>query len=421
MQPIFTTRLKKVLVSLMGIVLVHASLLAQWIPSSWLLAPDSSWKNQYAMILVHGEGAVGGSQMDMAFYDRMVRGGRMSNEYLQELDDKANFLNRAGAHGSAGISFWNMRDTLFNKPHWGLRIHANTNAHASLSYSEDLFHLVFRGNGDRGGDTLQLGPLSGEFQSWQKFGVGIFDKKTFSGVNLSFVSGSALQSIGVQSSSLYTSPSGDSLALQYRGDYWRSDTLKNGFANGAGIGMAIDADYNLPLEANRAMISLSVRDFGFVRWNQNVEHYAFDSTTVWKGLNTENIFDLATDTLGFPNLEDSLHFDRTNGQITTMLPMSMHVRFSQFFATSHFYEVGVSIWPNRAAVPLVYAGLTHFLTDHFVIREQVSFGGYGKWGVGAEIQYIHKWMISAGVKHLGGWFLGGASRRDLSVMVGRVF
>ncbi len=384
---------------------------------------DSSYKESQSIFLLEGFGMVGGNAVDMQFIKQNVIGGHISSSRINHLVDNSFALNRAGFALQSGFQFMSFSDTLFGRAAWGLRLQVNTNYHASLSYTDKLFSTIYKGNAQFAGDTVQLGPMGAQYQSWQKFGVGIFNKKSLSSVSLSLVAGEKYQSLLVQDAQLYTSPTGDSLALSYTGDYYRSDTLKTGWANGSGLGLAVDLDFNLPIAEHKGAISIGLRDLGFVAWNKQSEQIVFDSTTTWKGIEANNLFDLATDTLDLPNLTDSIHTVTSKKNFVAVLPLSLHVRFSKYFTATDYYELGVSIWPNRAAVPLVYLGLNHRIGDRFIFSERVSYGGYGGLGLGAEMQWMPKgqWLFKLGTYHLGGFTMDSAHSRDLTFTIGRIF
>lgn len=404
------------------LVMVVLTSSAQLTPSILFLGNDSSYRNSQAMMMLDGWGMVGGNAVDMQFIRQNVVGGNISGTQINRLADRSFAFNRAGFALQGGLQFWSFGDTLFGKPQWGLKIQVNTNYHASLSYTDKLFQTIYQGNAQFAGDTVALGPLGAQYQSWQKFGIGFFNKRTLNSIAFSLVAGEKYHSLLVQNADLYTSPTGDSLSLNYAGDYYRSDTLKHGWANGSGLGLALDMDYNLPLADRKGVISIALRDLGFIAWNKRSEQIAFDSLTTWKGIEANNLFDLATDTLDLPNLKDSIHHTTTARSFVAILPMSLHVRFSKYFTANDYYELGVSIWPNRAAVPLVYIGMNHRIGDHFIFSEKISYGGYGGFGVGAEMQWMPQgnWLLKLGTHHLGGFTMNSAHSRDFTFTVGRV-
>lgn len=390
---------------LFAVFLCHHNFVAAQTPTLLLFTPDSSYRQSSSMIQLRGAGLLGANSLDNQFFNKSFFGGHLEDQHLNKLNDKMKSQNRAGMFANAGIDFYNFRDTLFRKRQWGIRAGASTNYHANMSYSKELFQTIYRGNKSFVGDTAQLGPLAANFQAWQKFSVGIFNKQNWSSVSLSLVAGQQYHSLIVSQADLYTSSLGDSLSLSYTGDYLRSDSTRNGFANGSGLGLALDFDFNLPLQDHKGVISISVQDIGFVAWNKRSQRFSFDSLTTWTGIEANNIFKLNTDTLDLPNLKDTLNYSRRNTAFTAPLPASIHLRYSRFFSEKNFYEAGITIWPNRAAVPLIYAGMSHFIGANFLLSERISYGGYGKFGVGIEAQWMPKgtWFLRAGTNHIEGF------------------
>lgn len=389
----------------------------------YLLSADSSYKRGDGLFQISADGMIGSNVLDNMFMKKSILGGNLENQHLNQLSDEMKDQNRAGFIVTAGLEFLNFRDTLFKHPQWGLRVGINSNYHGAVSFSRDLFKTIYRGNTQFANDSAVLGPLNFQYQAWQKFGVGIFNKHNLSSVTLSLVEGQSYQSLILTEAGLYTSPNGDSLAVNYSGDYLRSDTTKSGWANGSGLGAAIDLEYNLPLADQNGFISISLHDFGFVAWNNLSEKFTFDSLSTWTGAQVKDVFKLSTDTLDLPSFRDSMHYSVQQKRIVSPLPASVHLRYCRVFNKQDYYEAGMSMWPNRAAVPLVYAGLGHFIGQHFLFSERVSFGGYGRFGIGAEVQWMPRgaWLLRLGTRHLEGFTMGSAHSRDLYFTAAKTF
>lgn len=384
-------------------------------PSALLMLGDTTRYNSTAMLMLEGNGVIGSNVLDIQFFDKSIFGGHLADEHLDRLSGNLKSLNRAGFGATAGLSYFNFTDTLFGNANRGLKVGVHSNYHASLSYGRDVFKLIYRGNNSFRGDSVELGPLSGNYQSWQKFSIGVFNKKTLSSVSLSLVAGDNYQSLILDDANLFTSMQGDSLALGYRGEYLSSDTIKSGWANGSGLGLAVDIDYNLPLADGKGVISVALRDFGFVAWNKQTRHMQFDSTTTWTGLQVNDLFDLDTDSLDLPNLTDSIHRTVKRKSFVAALPMSIHLRYAHYFSKKGYYDFALSIWPNRAALPMLSAGVNYIFTDKLVASARGSFGGYGTWGAGAELQYLpnSNWLIRMGTGNLVGFVSEKANSRDV--------
>ncbi len=81
------------------------------------------------------------------------------------------------------------------------------------------------------------------------------------------------------------------------------------------------------------------------------------------------------------------------------------------------------MWPNSSAVPLVYGGFSHFIGSHFMVSERMSFGGYSRFGVGAEAQWMpcSAWLVRLGTNHIGGFTMNSAHGRDLYFTLAKTF
>lgn len=397
------------------ILVISCNIIHSQTPTGLLMMKDTSRYSSSAMLMLEGAGVIGSNVLDINFFDKSIFGGHLENNHLNRLSGNMKNQNRAGFGATGGIDYFNFTDTLMGNPNRGLRIGVHSNYHASLSFGKDVFKLIYRGNSSFKGDTVELGPLAAQYQAWQKFSVGVFNKKTLSSISLSLVAGDQYESLILNDANLFTSMQGDSLSLGYRGEYVSSDTTKNGWANGSGLGLALDLDYNLPLVDGKGVISIALRDIGFVAWNKQTRQMDFDSTTTWTGIQINDLFDLKTDSLDLPNLTDSIHRKSTRKSQVAALPMSIHLRYAHYFSTKGFYDVALSIWPNRAALPLVSAGINYIISEKVIASARGSYGGYGAWGAGAEIQYLpnNNWMFRVGTGNLIGYLNDQAHSRDL--------
>lgn len=393
------------------LVLLTMSIQGQ-IPSSLLLARDSSFRTSLAIMLAEGDAGIGSPALNRRFFDRMLWGGELKDWHTDQLLESMKEVSRAGFGASGRIHFYGMSDTLLGLSDWGMHTAVGTAWHAQAGFSRGLFEAIFKGNARHRGDTLVLDPFSGQYQSWQKFGFGLFHKKTFSSAMLSLVSGQDYRRLEVRDAGLYTSPLADSLSLHYAGEYTRSDTANRGWGAGNGIGLALDLEYNRPLATGDGFISVSLQDFGWVAWNKSTQHITFDSLTTWEGYSTEQLF--GSD--GLPAIEpvDSIHTTTRSGVRWQMLPFRVQVRMMKYIARSTLLDVGMTLQPGHYAVPMVQAGLSHFLSDRMLVTGRLGIGGYGTFSAGAECQWMPggRWLIRAGTHNVAGWINEDARSMD---------
>ncbi len=399
-----------------------ASVQAQ-IPSQFMLARDTTFRSAHSLILLEGNGSIGSPVLDRDLMSKLFFGGAIADDHTDRLLSKMDRINQGGANALGQLSFYGMADTIGKNSDWGLQVKAASAIYSQIGFSDDLFELIFKGNGAHVGDSMELGPFSGEYQSWQKFGLGLFNKKTFSGVSLSLASGQDYRRMEVRNSSLFTSPLSDSLVLSYQGDFTRSDTSKSGWGSGSGLGFALDLDYNRFLAEGKGFISISLRDFGWIRWNGQTEHFTFDSGTTWKGFTSDDLINSTKDFTGDWEWSDSLDYAVERKARWRMLPFSVHLRMLRYFSANTLIDFAIRLQPGHYSLPLVQAGVSHFITKNLLISGRLGIGGYGRLSVGAEVQWMPrgKWFLRAGSNNLPGFVIPGARTTDAFVSVGRVF
>jgi hypothetical protein len=394
---------------------------AAQIPAQLLLARDTTFRQSYAWMLSGAEGAIGSPVLDRRFFDKAFFGGEIQDWHTDMLMQDMKEINRAGFYANGNLHFYGMADTIFGRSDFGLRASVGTAWYAQAGFPKGLFETIFKGNADHRGDTMQLAPFSGQFQSWQKFGLGFFHKETFSSAMISLVSGQDYQRLEVRDAGLYTSPFADSLALYYSGEYMRSDTANKGWGAGNGLGLSLDLEYNRPLATGDGFISVALQDFGWVAWNNATEVMTFDSVSTWEGYSTEQLFgDGERPAFVW---EDSLYADREQGVKWRMLPFRIQVRMMKYFTKSTLMDFGMTLQPGHYSVPMVQAGLSHFLTDRMMISGRVGVGGLGTLSLGAEWQWMPggNWLIRAGTHNAAGWMNNHARSVDAFASVGYFF
>jgi hypothetical protein len=273
---------------------------------------------------------------------------------------------------------------------------------ASAHFSKNLFQLIYNGNAET--DTVPIGAMRAQYQAYQKFSIGLFNKKNWNSISLSFVFGQSMRDLQLYNGQLITSSLGDTLTLSYAGHYHRSDTTMRGIANGAGLGAAVDFDYNLPLANNKGIISISLRDLGFIVWNNQASKFDFNGKSNWTGLETTNYVQNNFDSIALPNFRDSLNYERSVKSIWKPLPTRITFRYLHQLRKGNF-------------------GLSQQPFPSLIFSQTINYGGFGGWGVGASIQYLPKnsWYLRLETQHLGGFTMSSARSRQIQLSIAKIF
>jgi hypothetical protein len=415
-------RIRVIYISLILLCAVAAEVQAQT-PSILLLGKDTAWSSRGMMIMVGGDAGISTNALNVDFLEKSILGGHFERNELKELYDGLPSESKLGYAVHSEITFLSFADTLLGNPNLGVRASLSTNYEGYCGFRPNAFGLVYLGNGDLKPGIVDIGEFIYGNQAWQKMGFGLFNKSTLSGFTLSLVAGQSFQSLAIDEAQFFTSAVGDSLSLDLDGVFTRSNAKRKGLANGNGLGACIDFDFNLPLADKSGMMSFSARNMGFIVWNSKTETRTLNTALQWNGLDVTNWLSGATDTLELPTWTDSV---RTPGELKEtfrFLPASFSFRYMKRITSAGYIETGCSFFPNRVAFPLAYVGMMHLIGNGFSIGERISYGGYGNFAMGMEVQWLSRsaWFVRAGAAQLEGWLFAKAGGRNLFLNVGKSF
>lgn len=384
--------------------LIHALKFQAQVPSWWLLRNDKIWKESALVVGGGANGSWGSNTLNNEWLMDMTLGGRITDSEKLRISKSMIDYNRVGGALNFGGEIYNFSDNIFGAAHIGLMAAVEEKRQFNMSFSKDLFDLIYFGNFNRQGDTMSLGPINASYQSYQKIGFGFFDKRTFSALKISVVNGREMQSLDVRRADFFTPVAGssDPLTLRYEGEYWRADTSRAG-NDGKGIGVCLDADFNIPFKEDKGFITVSLRDVGWVYWNNQTQHYRFDTTFSWSGIVINDFLGLDSLDLGIPNWQDTLGIERQKLNRNWMpLPSVITLRMLRKVNERNAYEASMMIQPNLSSIPYLMLGWNHFVAPDLLLSERVTYGGYRGLGIGLEMQWLlnDRFFLRAGSNHL---------------------
>lgn len=390
----------------------------------WLMGPDTSFRSKSVLIDVHGDGFYRSNALDNTFLDKLAFGGTIDRSLVNEQQARMGDALRAGARYQTGVRFMLMQDSVFKQANWGWQGIVQLHGHAEIGAPADLFNLVFEGNSPNYlGKSANLNTTWIDYMSYQKVGVGVFHKPTLSGFTISAVNGQDFERLEMVEGSLFTSESGDSLALTYNGHWLRSDTATRGFGAGNGLGAALDGVLNIPLKENKGFVSISVHNIGFVQWNEATQHFSADSVFSFTGVNLQDIIDEDGD--GVPSFEDSLYYTTEEGTMTRWLPGWAHAKLMHTLTERSFFEVGMTFRSVPAFIPELNLGYFRTLSSRTLVGATVNYGGYGnlRVGVSAEQWFGKRFFAALNIEDVYGPLapkgLGAAMAVRLTYMIDR--
>jgi hypothetical protein len=390
--------------------------------SLFLMSGDSTYRNHKSILTIGAGADYRSNALDINFMTKMVRGGIIGRDVRKNVNSGLKDWNRIGASAGMSIDYLSLSDTIFGKTDLGMKILVQNRYDTHSSFSENFYKLIFEGNTQFRGQTVELGEVNGEYLSYQKFGFGLFHKKTLSQLTVSFVNGQDFYKASTTQADLFTSEIGDSLHLIYEGSVQLSDTAHIGFGSGNGIGFALDARINIPLSENKGFISIGLNDFGLINWSRESMTLEADSSFSYTGIAIEDIFGDSLSQVSVPVFEDSLAYTSSKGEILTWLPASIDISLLRQWHDDDFIEAGMEIKPNTAHIPKLYLKYHYLMDAGSAITAQLAYGGYGKLRLGAGVQkYWQGWYFNLWTEDVPGLILNDLRGRGGWVSITKLF
>ena len=253
--------------------------------------------------------------------DKFLFGGDITQEIKDDNFDRLKGFNSLGGEFEQRIDSYSPDINPFKKEKYGLQLSFSDNHFISANWSKDLFQTALYGNANSLGDTMDLSFVHAQYQHYQKLSFGFYDKKTFSSIQLSFVTGSKTINFHSADSWLLSHTEGDSVTLKLQAQGLNTARLFPYWAF-QGAGFAIDFNYNFLFKSkqgNRQVINLRINNLGAIFWNKETQNYFVDSTTIYNGFDVKDFIN--RDTNKVYNFKDTMGVIISIGKYTDVLPM----------------------------------------------------------------------------------------------------
>ncbi|MGB0424524.1 MAG: DUF5723 family protein, partial [Flavobacteriales bacterium] len=240
-------------------------------------------------------------------------------------------------------------------------------------------------------------------------------------IRLNFINGQQFSKAIVNDADLFTSFIGDSLHLNYQGNWIQSDTALTGFGKGNGVGAAIDLNWNIPLNNDHGVLNISIEDLGLVFWNKQSIHRDADTSFSYIGFDLQGILD-SDDKFVVPVLEDTLGYDSFKAKTEQWLPSTVNVSLKRRNTANDFFEIGMAIRTQQAFIPELYGGYSYFTNSSTLLSANFRYGGYGNLRFGASLEkwLNNEWFIGIGTDDVPGFILNNMKGRSLYLQFSRM-
>ncbi len=334
--------------------------------------------------------------------DKFIFGGNITTEIKDNNSERLKVVNTMGAESEHKIESYSPEIYPFKKDKYGMIMSFSDNHLVSSNISKDLFNTVFYGNAPYIGDTMDFSYSHIQYQHYQKFGVGFYDKKSMSSIQISYVSGSKSINARLSDSWMHSQNSMDTIELSLAGNGIRTENFSPYLAF-QGSGFAVDLNYNFSFynkKENRQIINLKINNIGAIFWNKNTYNYSIDSSNTYTGFDIQDFIGQDTSSSNTYNFVDTLGLIESQGAFVEVLPLELIV---QKLGDRYSGQKLQAIFGFKAVLtsdyfPYLYAGVYYQPIESFSLSSRLSYGGFGgvKWGLNFNYWIKDKAYISLG-------------------------
>ncbi len=343
--------------------------------------------------------------------NKFIYGGYIDSITKARSQKRLKAQNRiGGSYATGATAFFGIKDSKYHIMA-GLKQVEFVNA----SFSGDVFNLVFYGNKIYEGKTANISNTNVNHLKYQEIKLGLVydnsDTTTKFGGSVSYLKGQSFFQVNTVNASIYTAPDGSQIDFNMHGSSMAlSDTgkgkssFKTFNGNGALVELFASVPYTSALGASKFFVSIN--NLGFIKWNKNTVNYSADTNYSFKGVSSNNIFQL--NDASVKNLsKDSLvkHLTKNGKQsFSTNLPVSLFLLHTIKFNTLFTLNTGFRNLFNANYKPYLYAEGQFTLPKNFMATANIGYGGYGKLSGGVTLQYkVKKFFIRLGSNAIQGY------------------
>lgn len=331
----------------------------------------------------------GSNVMSNQFSNKFLFGGTIDRELKDDTYKNLGANNRLGGDLNYHLTAEIPLDTIFRKTKISLLVGIELNEHVDVTFDKNLFKLVFDGNKQFAGQTTDISQTNYNYYKYQRLNFGLVKYKDYDGkpakegVVISLIKGEEHQ-VANGNGTMTTEQYGRQIDLDLMYTYNSSDTANKGFKAFNGLGVSTDLFSEFYFK-NGDKFRMAIEDLGFVHWNKNSLEIRTDSFYTYRGVVIDDIFninDSLIDKLSKDSILDIISTNREKADYAIALPTAVHLTYSKQLSNKIIGSLGVYHKILSSYLPLIYANINYSINPTFVIKSQLSWGGYGKYNVG---------------------------------------
>lgn len=368
---------------------------------------------------IYGNADYSSNAITSAFAENFLEGKYINDDLKQQVTSNFQTANRIGASLNAGIIGVLYDDSINKKRAFNFFVALRNRSYLNANFPAGVFNVAFYGNAPYAGENIQLSPFNLNSLSYQQLEIGSvctnIGGKAKLGIGISFLTGQQLQAINMSSGYLYTDPYGQYIQLNSDTKYNASDSTP-GRTYFNGYGASLDVYFSMPYKvaSKKGVLSVSVNDLGFIRWNSHALSYNKDTSFTYNGITINGLNDLqnaAINNLSKDSLQNK-YFPLAPKSFYTSIPATISINANTDLGKMNL-ELGAWDILNANCLPYYYIQGDKSFSRGWYTSLQLGYGGYATYNVNIGIKkQVKNMRIELGINHLQGIVLsnqfGGA-------------
>lgn len=371
---------------------------------------------EHQRIDLEGGGYFGSNVMDIETMTLFYQGGFFDNDLKSESLGRLGANNFFGAEYGGRISYLNPDVVWLDSA--GIYVTYEMNGGGGVSFTEDLFRLVFEGNQRYLGDSAFFSGTEFSAYAFHKIGFG-YNKGDRLKVGLSLLQFDNYTFGSISKGTYYSDPNADSLQLRLAGS-WVTDSRKNRNSP-IGVGVGVDFEINLPYKDEDTMnlprLVFGVKNFGAFISTKQMRVLEVDTLYRYSGMELNNLSDFQSGLYDQNNLQDSLLPASDYKRIVRFLPFELY-----FYSNSNpngkkmQLVYGMRYKFRVAMIPQIYLGGDWRPTPKTIITPFLSFGGYSYLKTGLSVRKeFGNLRVGVSFNNIPGFFTKEAYQKSISM------
>jgi hypothetical protein len=336
------------------------------------------------VMYIYGNAVANSTAITGKLTNAFIKGGFIGDDIKNTTLDRLKSKNRLGLEVNYGATYVHYsKKTTKNVIGYYLRY--NQSLFLGSNFNENHYKLMFYGNSQFAGQTVNISPFRYYMLGQRSLGGGIVlgkNKNSF-WVGADVVQGLSHTDIKATDMSLTTAIDGQMLELDGKLDFKQSARP----TYNAGYGFALNGQWFTDIK-DKVYLNFMVDNLGMVFWNNKAQNFSRDTTLQFSGLDlvdviqNDSAFDQVTD-----SLSEALLPSERYKSYNTILPFFVKAVATKYFANG---KLRLSAMINYRYVPAyVPQGSIHatYFIKWFSPSLSIMYGGYGGFNTGISLGF----------------------------------